>query len=135
MARKAIEITIDTQGRDYGKTFEINEMNSDAAERWARRALQCYIQRGGVIPEGLSLSFATLQSMGIANVLANLYADLTDELCDEMFQYIKYLPPNSEKTVPIMGGKNSQIEEWQTRIQLRIEWINLHAGFSPADSQ
>lgn len=113
MARKAIEITIDTQGRDYGKTFEINEMNSDAAERWARRALQCYIQRGGVIPEGLSLSFATLQSMGIANVLANLYADLTDELCDECFSISnichqiarKLCQSWAEKTHKLKNGK------------------------------
>jgi hypothetical protein len=135
LMRRTIEVETfnELYPRDNGKIFEITEMSSDKAERWGVRALQGYIERDGAVPDDAALCLAALAGKDIVAVLASVAASLCDELLDEMMACIKNIPDGG-KPQSIANGNASQIEEWYTRIYLRSKWIELHTGFSLADT-
>lgn len=142
MARRTTEFTVTTEGsRDYGRRFKLTEMHSDQAERWAFRLFLALANAGARLPEGvmeggmqaLAAYIPKVMLQGI-RALEGLHYEDVSKLYDEIMTCVQYIPddPNIPPKM-ILGGINCQIEEVQTRVQLRLEVIALHLNFSLAD--
>jgi hypothetical protein len=130
MARKTIDITITAEGRDNGKLFRLTEMSAAAAERWAMRALAAIGQSGAEIPEDITAAgFAGIVALGI-RAFTGIPWELAEPLLAEMMTCVAIVPDPSRPQVvrPLFG--DDDIEEIATRLRLRDEVLNLHAGFS-----
>jgi hypothetical protein len=133
MARKTVTITIDTPGRDMGRVYSIKEMSASQAEEWATRALLALGQSGVDIPDNIAQAgFAGVVAIGV-RAFAGLPWDLAKPLLGEMMGCVSFLPDPAR---PLVGARcppwDDDIEEVQTRLQLRDEVISLHTGFSIA---
>lgn len=134
MARRTALWTA-THDRDNGKEFLLTEMSADKAERWAIRMVLALTNANVEVLEG-SL---TAGMSGVAAVLANgvrglaglKYASISD-LLDEMMECVQFKPPGNLPPIPLFKGENCQIEEVRTRLELRMEVLSLHVGFSLA---
>ena len=146
MARKFKVYTVDTPGRDKGKSFFITEMPADQAERWAIRALLALANGGGKLPDGvLDMGMAGVASVAGAVVLSlrhlqgTRYEDVS-ELLDEMMECVQFKPQGTAGdggALPLQKlftGNNCQIEEVSTRMKLRWEVLQVHVDFSMADA-
>jgi hypothetical protein len=59
---------------------------------------------------------------------------LQDQALDNMWRYVQYQPKakgHAAKPPPqqLFEGDACQIEEWTTRLRLRVEFVQLHTGF------
>jgi hypothetical protein len=129
MARKQITVTIDTQGRDFGKTFRLTEMPASQAEKWAMRAFLALAKSGVQIPNNIATSgLAGIAALGLEALGGVDFAD-AESLMDEMFQCIACIPDLSRPTV-VRALIEDDIEEISTRVKLRKEVFGLHVNFS-----
>jgi hypothetical protein len=138
MARKTATITIQTEGRDKGKTFKITEMSAVQAERWAIRALTAMVRNGVPIPDdALSAGVQGVLSAGLLSLIA-LPSDEIEQLMREMMACVEFVPdprrPDIAPRALIEDGIGPDIEEVATRLRLKSEVIKLHTGFSIADA-
>lgn len=136
MPRHTKRITVTAEGRDKGKTFLITELAADQAERWAIRAFLGLIQSGvDVSPETLQGGMAAFAALGI-RALGGITWEILEPLLDEMWTCVEFQPTHSKlPSQSISDGINSQIEEVQTRLALRVAVLELHMGFSlPGES-
>lgn len=133
MARRTEDVWVEEEGRDKGKLFRITELPSDQAEMWAIRAWMA-LSRAGVVladtdEQGNMWSIA---SAGLTS-LARIPVEDAKPLLDEMWSCVKFIP---DPNVPLVvrAPMPQDIEEVGTRLMLRMKVLNLHLGFSPADS-
>lgn len=122
-------------GRDQGKAFLLTEMPAAEAEKWAIRAFLVFKGSGAEIPaEVRGLGMVGVAIIGL-NVLLKAdvkYEDLT-VLLDEMLTCVQVIPDQSNVDTarkPLPG----EIEEVATLGWLRSQILELHTGFSVADS-
>jgi hypothetical protein len=137
--RKEKIVTIQTEGRDRGKSFRLTEMPADQGEKWAFRALLA-LSRGGMnLPAGiLDAGMAGLASivpylviMGLRSLNAAQWSEL-EPLLDEMMLCVKYQPPGNMPPQELFSGASGQIEEIRTRVELRKQILELHVDPSLA---
>lgn len=129
--RKTTTVTIDSQGRDHGKTFLLREMPASQAEKWAMRAFLGLAKSGATVPEGLSESgMAGIATLGF-RALSGITFDLLEPLLDEMFECVSLIPDPSRPQV-VRALIEDDIEEVGTRLRLRKEVFALHVDFSQA---
>jgi hypothetical protein len=125
--RRTKPITISEPGRDEGKTFILTEMPAEQAEVWAMTALDLLRQVGFIGTEGnggmAELAKARPLTLEAARALQN--ASL-----DEMWQYVQF-QPKKEGAPPqkLFRGDDCQIQEWRTRLALRVAFLALHTDF------
>ncbi len=126
--RKTKEIAIAREGRDKGKTFLLEEMPADQAERWLMRMLEAVSKSGADVSVAVRLGgYAGLYSLGIRALLGAPYA-LTEPLYAELMECVKIKEPAVTRKPTA-----DDIEEVQTRLLLKDEVFKLHTGFSVAD--
>lgn len=124
MARKTCRVTIDAEGRDKGKTFVVTELPALDIERWTVR-LVLALGKNGVNLPGVQ---ADSGFAGIAGVLWALLAQVSpDEAETLMATMLEGLKIDEGKIVRELV--NDDIEEPETLLQLRMAWVELHAGF------
>ena len=127
--RKTIDVTIDADGRDKGKSFKVTELPAAQAEAWAIRAMGVMFKSGVEIPESaLSTGMAGIATYGIRSLLAGPYGDV-GPLLDEIMSCVTRIEPAIPNGRPLTPD---DVEEVSTRFRLRDEVIKLHTGFSPA---
>lgn len=136
MARKTAVIVIDDEGRDKNKIFHLREMPARQAEQWATRAFLALARSGVDMPEGVQeAGFAGLAVMGFKALSQLKYEDIAP-LMEEMFSCVTIQPdarhPQVIRALVDFGTDGDDIEEIATRLRLRAEVFNLHAGFSNA---
>jgi len=131
MARKELTFTVDTEGRDIGKTFLIREMPASKAEKWAAKAFLALAKSGVDIPDDVGNSgLAGIAAIGLKALGGMKYED-AEPLLDEMFTCIECIPDASRPNVH-RSLIEDDIEEVATRLQLRKEVFNIHVNFSTA---
>lgn len=124
MARKTCRLTIDADGRDKGKTFVITELPALDIERWTVRLVLALGKNGVSLPNVQADSgFA-----GIAGIVWVLIAQITaadaELLLATMLEGLKIDEGKiTRDLVP------DDIEEAETLLQIRMAWVDLHAGF------
>lgn len=135
MSRHTKLVTITAEGRDKGKVFFLTELPADQAERWAIRALLGMVQSGANIsPEMLQGGMSAFAAIGI-QALGGISWETLEPLLEEMWSCVEFQMSTKIPTQEIKEGVNSQIEEVQTRLALRIAVLELHMGFSlPVES-
>lgn len=142
MARKVKDVTIDTPGRDLGKTFRITEMNPRKGEKWAGRVLFAAAKSKGVDDaeaNGMALAgMAGLATLGVRSLTSIPWED-AEPLLDEMLTCVSFVPDPGrvDQTTMLPYARpliedGEDIEEVGTLLSLRSEVIELHTGFSPA---
>lgn len=133
MARKTIQVMIETPGRDQGKLFEITELSAMRAERWARRALCALGKSGAEIPDDVAnAGLAGIAAMGIRAISGVDTAEM-DALMDEMLTTVSLIPDPSKPFVKRPLRSEDDIEEVTTLLRIREEVLSLHVGFSLRD--
>lgn len=141
MGRRTATVTIAAEGRDKGRTYRITEMPADAAERWAMRALLAFANAGARMPEGtldsgmagVAASLPGLMVQALKSLAGLRYEDV-DVLLSEMMACVDFVPGANIPPQPLLPGDACQVEEVQTRLQLRYEVLQVHVGFSLADA-
>lgn len=145
MARKTQRVVIETEGRDKGKVFVVNEMSTKEAEKWAIRAFLALARSGVDVPEDItSRGFAGIAIMGLKALGQMNFYD-AEPLLDEMFEMVQVIPDpnkpnirrgwigNVDGLISSVGPMvESDIEEVSTRLKLRKEMLSLHVNFSTA---
>ena len=129
--RKTLLITIDAEGRDFGKVFKLTEMSAVRAEKWAARAFLAMARSGIDIPDNIAeAGLAGIAAIGF-RALGGMRFDDAEPLLDEMFATVELIPDPSRPNVarPLI---ESDIEEVATRLRLRKEVFSLHVDFSRA---
>lgn len=135
--RKIERVTIDTPGRDHGRTYIITEMDAWSAVRWCAKALLALTQSGtNVPPEALRNAAeegpAALAAMGL-NIFALVPPGVALPLMEEVRACVMFQPPGSAISAqPIREGDQCQIEEASTWFTLFKRAFALHLGFSEA---
>lgn len=128
------------EGRDKNKVFHIVEMPASRAERWAMRALLALthsgVDLGDIDPTSGMRGLAEARALGakLLRALVGLQFDEVEPLLDEMMTCVFFKPDKSNPSMyrPLM---EEDIEDVTTRIQLRLEVLNVHLGFLSAGSQ
>lgn len=129
MARKTLVVTIDTPGRDLGKTFKLTEMPASQAEKWAARAFLALAKSGVEIPDNIAnAGLAGLAAFGLKALGSMDFAD-AESLMDEMFRCISCMP-DSTRPMVVRPLIEDDIEEISTRVKLRKDVFGLHVNFS-----
>lgn len=135
MARKTNTYSIDSEGRDKGKTFLITEMPATKAEDWAIRAILALGAANVDIPEGaIQLGMASLAEIGLKKLFA-IGTEQMRPLLAELMECVEFIP-NAQKPQVKVGYPlfESQVEEVKTLLMLKWEVLKLHMDFSEADS-
>lgn len=130
MARKELIFT-PTDGRDKenGMQFKITEMPAAQAERWAMRAIMAIMKSGMELPDDFEKNgMAGLAQLGI-RAISSLDWPTAEPLLDEMMSCVTVIgdPSKPQITRPLL---DSDIEEVQTRLKLRLEVLKLHVDFT-----
>lgn len=134
MARKQHAIVIETEGRDSGKMFILNEMSATQSEKWAARALLAMAKSGMEVPDDIATGgLAGVAALGI-KALGGMAFEDAEPLLDEMFSMVSFVPDPSRPTIKRgYGGLGplieDDIEEISTRLRLRKELFFLHINF------
>lgn len=125
MARRTKTVTI-TAGtpqtnRDHGKQFFLTEMPAAEAEEIAIRVL------GARFADAvMNFGMAGIAVIGVPAIYAMPY-DEAKPLWDRIMACVK---PVGMPQAPITLSADDVIEEVATRLQLRLEVLELHLGFS-----
>lgn len=123
MARKVIEVTIDAEGRDKGKTFVLTEMDAWSTEAWASEALFAMLNSGVEIPDSIATAgLAGVAALGIS-ALTKVPYDKAKPLLDRMMQCVQI------KLAVVRDLRPDDIEEVSTLLRLRKELFSLHLSF------
>jgi len=124
MARKTSRVTIDEDGRDKGKTFVVTELAALDIERWTVRLVLALGKNGISLPNvQVDSGFA-----GIAGVLWALMAQVSPEEAETlMATMLEGLKIDEGKIIRELMADD--VEEPETLLQLRMAWVDLHAGF------
>lgn len=131
MARKTTTVTIAAAGRDQGKVFFLREMPASQVERWAARALMAMVRSGAQISDEVANGgLAAFAAMGLRAFGSMPFED-AEPLLNEMFQCVQIIPDPNRPAV-IRPLVESDIEEVETRLTLRMEVFKLHVDFSSA---
>lgn len=134
MARYVKRITINRDGRDHKKVFELTEFPVLKSERWAMKAILGMMNAGVEIPPEMeSLGLTALLSMGLG-ALGKLPSEIATPLFDEMLECVKIAPDKSDPSV-VRSLIESDIEELSTILFLRKEIIKLHISSFMSASQ
>lgn len=129
--RRTKEVTITEDGRDKGKTFVLTELPAEEGEVWAMRAMELLERAGHAVTEehkahgmqGLALTMRA--PLTIANARA-----LQDPSLDGMWKCVKFQPANRDAPPQkLFADEACQIEEWTTRLRLRMEFFRHVTGF------
>jgi hypothetical protein len=131
MSRKSKVVTIETEGRDQGKSFRIQEMPAMSAERWAMRAFHAVMKAGGEA-EGYTAGGGWEQlAMAGYGVFSRIDPDTAQPLWDELLTCVTRVEDVNRPEVfrPLVV---SDIDEVSTIIQLKLEAFSIHANFSTA---
>jgi hypothetical protein len=123
--RKEVDITIDAEGRDKGKTYHLTELSAEAAEDWLI-AFGLAAARSGIIlpPNWKELGLAGITTLSL-QALGGMRLDEVRPLLATMFSCVQF--KTSKNIVrPLTEG---DIEEVSTRLRLRKEIVELHTGF------
>ena len=124
MARKTTRLTIESEGRDKGKTFIITELPALDIERWTVR-LVLALGKNGVNLPGVQ---ADSGFAGIAGVLWALVAQVSpDEAESLMATMLAGLKIDEGRITRDLVADD--IEEPETLLQLRMAWVDLHSVF------
>lgn len=143
MARHTKIWVVESEGRDKGKAFLITEMFSSKGEKWAYRALLALINTNVQLPNGFELTgMAGLAQVGMQG-LTGLPWHLAEPLLNELQSCVQIIPdyPKFNMPRPLEDGEGEpgsgdlDIDEVQTRMQLRLEVFKLHVDFSAAAIQ
>ena len=129
MARKELDVKIEAEGRDKGKTFHITEMSAWDAERWAQRAFFAVMNAGVDIDDNLAK--AGMAGIAVAGIKAfgSIPWEKAQPLLDELLTCVKYRFDHAPSSIRPLVLED--VEEAATLIQLRAEALNLHINFSP----
>ncbi len=131
MTRKTIQVTIQDEGRDFGKIFQITEMSATSGELWAMRAFMAMAKGGMDIPDNIrDLGIIGLFKMGIEG-FAKAPFEVVSPLLDELMQCIRIIPSASNPGV-VRSLVEDDIEEIITRLKLKKEAFLLHVDFTKA---
>lgn len=126
--RKEVDITIDAEGRDQGKTYRIKELSASEAEEWAIRAFMGAARAGIQLPDNIKeMGLAGIAMLGV-RALAGMSFDDAKPLLDKMFSCVSFV---SSKGI-VRALAEGDIEEVATRFRLRKEIIEVHSGFFSA---
>ncbi len=133
MARKELFYTVESDDRDNGKMFYIQEMSASNAEWWALRAMLAIGKSGVEIPENMrSMGMAALATHGLKLVVA-VSPDEARPLLDELMACVQFVPNPENKSIRRELIEND-IEEVVTRLKIRAEVFKLHVDFFSAAS-
>ena len=129
--RRTNVVTIESEGRDKGKTFLLTEMSASQAEKWAARALLALLKSGVHVPDEVaSTGIAGLATIAI-QAFGGISWELAEPLLDEMMNCVQIKPDPRNPNV-IRALIEDDVEEVTTRLLLRKELLELHLGFSLA---
>ena len=130
--RKTEMWTVESEGRDKGKTFILTEMAATKAEYWAIRVLLALGQANVDLPDGaLQLGMAALAEVGLKKLFA-LNPEIVKPLLDELMECVMFQPDRKRPEVKRVLIE-SDIEEVKTLWMLKWEVLKLHVDFSFAD--
>lgn len=124
MARKTCNLPIEEEGRDKGKVFVLTELPALDIERWTVRLVLALGKNGISLPDVQADSgFA-----GIAGILWVLIAQISPSEAEAlMATMLDGLKINAGKVIREVAPDD--IEEPETLLQIRMAWVDLHAGF------
>ena len=127
MARRTITFTASAAGRDSGKEFIIRELPATQGEWWGIRALMALSRGNNDL--GFDPATAGLYELAMLGLKGLPYANAAEikPLLDEMMTCVSHRPdPSKDLTRSIVPD---DIEEIQTLLDIRQEWLSLHMGF------
>ena len=111
------------ENRDFGKKFLLTEMSADQAEKWAMRLTLAMTRAGMDVPEGAT-TWGAILAYGIMKGIGSVSWSDAEPLLDEMWACVQIVEPALvRKPTP------DDVEEVSTRLLLRQEVFDLHAGF------
>lgn len=128
MALKQVEVTVEAEGGDRGKRFQITRMDAITADKWGRHVIQAAIKSGASIPESaIAIGMRGVAELGI-RIFGGMDTEVADQLIQQLLDQVKSMPDpsNPHVTVPLLP---SQIEEADTIAFLYSEAFDLHLGF------
>jgi hypothetical protein len=133
MARKQEVVEITDDNRDKGKVFVVTEMSAADAEEWVTHLALALMASGAEVPDALVGS--GLQALAVYGVrlLAGMKPEQAKPLLDKLADCIQIVP-DPKRTPQFMRKPiaDGDIEEWTTRIQLKLKAADLIVGFSAA---
>lgn len=130
--RKITNFTIEKEGRDKGKVFQISEMSAVAGDKWSTKALFAIAKGDVVIPESISGSgFAGIAKLGLQMLLLAPY-ELVEPLLLDLLQCVKVVPDPRNQNI-VRDLIDADIEEFSTYADLREQAFKLHVDFFPQD--
>lgn len=125
--RKTASVTIDADSRDNGKRYLLTEMPAVQAERWGRRLVAKMAREGIAVPPQVGdLGMAALPSYPLLTYLS--WVD-DEALVGELMACVQAWPSGVQIARTL---RDNDVEEPMTLVQLRMEVIALHAGFTLA---
>jgi len=134
MARKTINYTVETIGRDCGKLFVITEMSALQASKWACKVFLALASSGVNLPDGFAdAGMAGLAVLGI-KCLNGIKWEVAEPLFDEIMGCVKIIPDSSRPHV-VRNIIDEDIEEVVTHFALRAEVVRLHVDFLSAGNK
>jgi hypothetical protein len=131
--RKTSTYTVDSEGRDKGKSFLLTEMPATKAEDWAIRVMLALGAANVEIPDGaLELGMAALAEIGLKKLFA-ISSTAIRPLLAELMECVEFVP-NLQKPQVKVGYPlfESQVEEVKTLLTLKWEVLKLHMSFLEA---
>jgi hypothetical protein len=133
--RKTETYTVESEGRDKGKSFLLTEMPATKAEDWAIRAMLALGAANVEIPDGaLQLGMAALAEIGLKKLFAIDAAQMRP-LLDELMECVEFVPNPQKPQVKVKYPLfETQVEEVKTLLSLKWQVLKLHMDFSLADS-
>jgi hypothetical protein len=137
MARRVLDVTVEAEGRDHGKTYRLTEMDAWAAEEWGFRALTVMSRSNSDLPvdviqdatrgEGGIGGLVAIAAYGVRALISASFEE-AKPLLDEMMACVRFIPsPQFERAL-----LPEDTEEIATRLWLRDKIVEMHSGFSSA---
>ena len=133
--RKEVRYTVQTEGRDFGKTYLITEFSAEKGERFAAKIFFAIMNAGVQLPKGLDkMGMEALAVAGfdlIVGALSRISFEVAEPILSEMMEGIQRVPDISrpELTRNLLPD---DIEEISTRLALRREVWSINTSFLPA---
>lgn len=132
--KKSKIITIEKEGRDFGKRFKITEMSARQLEDWTIELVGALINSGLDISDegGVSEVAQQLSHKGLS-FLKNIKIELVKPLYDRLLECVVYLGKDGKDNAVSRTLTNDTadevIEEVGTLFALRGEVLKLHFDF------
>jgi hypothetical protein len=123
-----------TADRDNGKRFKITELPAMQAEKWAAKFFLAMAKSGIDIPSDIAQQGMAGVAVVALRSLGGVDWSLAEPLLDEMFRCVQIYLPGGNGTQTRPPTAQDDIEEIKTIWDLRKEVLELHLGFSIAES-